>query len=94
MKKFSIIPIFFASDKNYLPYLTVSIKSLVNKTSENNIYKIYILSNDLQNFDIKEIKSYEKQNIKISIVDVNEKIQRIKDKVDLRDYYSVSIYFM
>lgn len=93
MKKNSIIPIFFASDKNYVPYLTVAVKSLVDKTSENFVYKIHILSNDLQNSDIKEIKSYEKQNVEISIVDVNRKIEDIKDKVALRDYYSVSIYF-
>ena len=87
------VPVFFASDKNYVPYLTVAIKSLVNKTSIENDYKIYILSSDLKDCDIEEIKQCEKENVQISIVDVNEKIKDIKDKVALRDYYSVSIYF-
>lgn len=93
MKTNSIIPIFFASDKNYVPYLTVAIKSLINKVSEDNEYKIYILSNDIKYSDIVEIKQYEKENIEISIVDINEKIKDIKNKVALRDYYSISIYF-
>ena len=88
-----IVPIYFASDKNYLPYLTVAIKSLVDHTSPNNIYKIYILSADLTDYDIPEIRSYITDNILIDVVNVNKKIESIKDKVALRDYYSVSIYF-
>lgn len=93
MIKNKIIPIFFATDKNYVPYLTVAIKSLVDKTNLNNKYKIFILSADLTTFDIVEIKSFERKNISIEIVDVSEKIENIKNKVALRDYYSVSIYF-
>ncbi|MBR6778872.1 MAG: glycosyltransferase family 8 protein [Clostridia bacterium] len=87
------IPVFFASDKNYVPYLTIAIKSLANKISNKYMYKIYILTNDLKDEDISEIKQCEKTNLKVDIVDVNEKIESIKNKVALRDYYSVSIYF-
>ena len=93
MKQNKTVPVFFASDKNYLPYLTVAVKSLVNKTSENNNYNIYILTNDLTNEDIHEMKELEKSNVSINVVDVNPKIESIKSKVALRDYYSVSIYF-
>ncbi len=92
MKK-NIIPIYFASDKNYVPYLTVAIKSLVKFSTDKNIYKIYILTNNLTEGDIPEIRSMERSNIMIQLVDVNFKINSIKDKVQLRDYYSVSIYF-
>ena len=89
----SVVPVFFASDKNYVPYLTVAIKSLVNFSSPCNQYNIYILTNDLQEKDIAEIRSLERNNVSIRLVDVNEKIEDIKHKVALRDYYSVSIYF-
>jgi len=87
------IPVFFASDKNYVPYLTIAIKSLAQHTSDRYMYRVYILTNDLKDEDIPEIKQCEKSNVKIDIVDVNEKIESIKDRVALRDYYSVSIYF-
>ena len=83
MKNKKIIPIFFSSDKNYVPYLTVAIKSLINHVNSDNIYMVYILSADLKNCDIQEIKHFEKDNVTISIVDVNEKIKDIKDKVAL-----------
>lgn len=91
--KNKIVPIFFASDKNYLPYLTVAIKSLINKISKNYTYKIYILTNDLKTDDILEMNQFKSENVTIDIVDVKPKIESIKNKVALRDYYSVSIYF-
>lgn len=93
MKSKKVVPVFFASDKNYVPYLTVAIKSLTNFTTDAHDYKLYILTHDLTEEDIAEIKSYEKSNVSVEIVDVSEKIETIKHKVALRDYYSVSIYF-
>lgn len=93
MKSNKIIPIFFASDRNYIPYLTVAIKSMVNKINNLDEYRVYILTNDVHEEDIAEIRSLEKENFKVEIVDVNPKIESIKNKVALRDYYSVSIYF-
>jgi len=93
MKENKIVPVFFASDRNYIPYLTVAIKSMVNKIDDKDQYRIYILTNDVTENDIVEIRSLEKDNFKIEIVDVNPKIESIKNKVALRDYYSVSIYF-
>ena len=43
-----LIPIFFASDDNYLPYLDVAISSLIEHTSQNNFYSIYILNTGLK----------------------------------------------
>ena len=93
MIKNKIIPIFFASDKNYLPYLTVAIKSLINFANSEKEYRIYVLTNDLTLEDIKEIKSFEKPNTTVEITNVGKKIESIQNKVALRDYYSVSIYF-
>ena len=89
----NIIPIFFASDKNYLHYLAVAAKSLSDKASESNQYKIYVLSDDLRDHDLAIIKSLLRSNVSIEIADVTEKMSSIKNKVSLRDYYTPSIYF-
>jgi len=41
------IPVFFATDDNYVPYLVVSIRSLIDKCSSNNKYSIYVLNTGL-----------------------------------------------
>lgn len=88
-----IIPIFFASDKNYLPYLAIAIKSIAKNIKSKNQYKIYVLTDDIDEENFKKLQLFEKKNLTIEKVDVNNKIESIKKKVPLRDYYSVSIYF-
>ena len=36
------IPLFFATDNNYLPFLSVTLQSVKENSSKNFIYKIYI----------------------------------------------------
>lgn len=93
IKEETIVPIFFASDKRYLPYLTVAVASLVDHAKTNCQYKIYVLTADLDEKDMLILKKYQKENISIEKVDTNAKIESIRNKVPLRDYYSVSIYF-
>lgn len=85
------IPVFFASDKNYLPYLSVAIISLIEKANNEDAYKIYVLSPDLVDSDFAEIDKKGK-DIQIRVVDIKEKIETIRAYARLRDYYSLSIY--
>ena len=41
------VPIFFASDENYVPYLDVAIISIIKNASKNNNYEIIILNSDI-----------------------------------------------
>ena len=41
------IPIFFATNDNYAPYLTVCIKSLLANASKDYFYKLYVLTTNL-----------------------------------------------
>lgn len=99
MKKFitksNEIPVFFATDDNYVPYLVVSIQSLKDTASIKNNYAIYVLNTGLSQENKKNIKELETSNIKIKFVDVSHKIKNIfsKLKEQLRDYYSPSIYY-
>ena len=38
-----IIPIFFATDDGYAPYLGVALQSLIENASPNFFYKVYVL---------------------------------------------------
>ena len=88
-----VVPVFFASDKNYIPYLDVAIQSLIDHSSTRNEYRIYVLTTDISKEDFAHIKSYERENIKIEAVDVKDKIAVVRDKLALRDYFTEAIYF-
>ena len=93
IKSKEIIPIFFSSDDNYLPCLSVAIRSMINNASKDYDYIIYILNNGVSKDKADIILRMQNENFKIQFIDVTEKIQPIIKDLGLRDYYTVAIYF-
>ena len=59
------IPIFFAIDNNYIPFLAVTLKSLIEHVSEKNPYLINILYTDISQENIEKLlKFYQKEKYK------------------------------
>lgn len=88
-----VIPIFFAVDDGYIPFLAVSIQSLADHASDENQYIIKVLYTNISEENQKKISKYERENISIEFVDLNYYIEKIKDKLYTRDYYSKTTYF-
>ena len=91
-KELNKIPIFFAVDDAYIPFLAVTLQSLVEHTSDQNYYLIKILYTNISQKNQMKIKKYERANINIEFVDLNYYIEKVKDKLYTRDYYSKSTY--
>ena len=87
------IPIFFTVDDKYVPFLAVALQSLIENSSEKNYYLIKILYTSITEENQEKIKKYEKENENIEFVDLNYYINKIKNKLYTRDYYSVTTYF-
>ncbi|MBQ8392864.1 MAG: glycosyltransferase family 8 protein [Clostridia bacterium] len=87
------VPIFFSCDDNYIPFLGVAIKSLIENTSPDNEYFIFVLHSKMSIKNMKIITAMEKENVSICFIDVSEKLIKYGEKLNLRDYYTVSIYF-
>lgn len=87
------IPIFFTVDDKYVPFLAVALQSLIENSSERNYYLIKILYTSITEENQEKIKKYEKENVNIEFVDLNYYINKIKNKLYTRDYYSVTTYF-
>ena len=47
-KKDSVIPIFFATDDNYIPFLEVALRSLIENASVEYKYKVHVLNTGLK----------------------------------------------
>ena len=93
--KKSTVNVFFASDRNYLPYLAVALASLSAHASDEHFYNIRILSEDLTNESLHGTVKGLKPNVKIKVFSVADKISGIKKELALRlrDYYSDAIYY-
>lgn len=88
-----IIPIFYAINDGYVPFLAVSLESLVAKVSKENLYEIRILYTHLNEEHQKALTKYQRENVKIEFVDLTEKIERIANKLYTRDYFSMETYY-
>lgn len=91
--KLKQIPIFFAVDDGYIPFLSVALESLIDHSKESNYYLIKILYTKISEENKNKIKKYERENISIEFVDLNKYIEKITDKLYTRDYYSKTTYF-
>lgn len=92
-KNLKEIPIFFAVDDGYIPFLAVALESLIEHSTETNKYLIKVLYTKISEENKVKITKYEKENINIEFVDLNNYIEKIKDKLYTRDYYSKTTYF-
>ncbi len=89
------VNVFFASDRNYLPYLAVAIASLSEHANKKYRYNVRILSDDLTKESLSGVIRDLKPNVSISVFGVADRIAGIKKELALRlrDYYSDAIYY-
>jgi lipopolysaccharide biosynthesis glycosyltransferase len=87
------IPIFFAVDDCYIPFLAVTLESLVNYRAMDNDYIIYVLFTSVLPENQEKIMKYERENVSIKFVNVEEYFEKFLDKFYTRDYFSQTTYF-
>ena len=56
MQKQKEIPVCFATDDNYVPFLAVAVASLIDNASKENFYRIFVLITQLKEDNIAKIK--------------------------------------
>ena len=87
------IPVFFAVDNGYIPFLGVALKSVIENTSKENRYAIKVLYTSVTEENKKRIKESEKENISIEFVDLNKQLKEIQEKLYTRNYFSNTTYY-
>lgn len=95
MKNKQQVNVFFASDKGYLPYLAVAVRSLADNASDTYDYRIRILTDSLTQSDVQPIARALPENVSLDVCDLTERTAHIREELSLRlrDYYSASIYY-
>ncbi len=89
----NVIPIFFAIDNGYVPFLAVALESLIENSSKKYYYSIKVLYTNISEENKKKINKYKRENVNIEFVDLNYYIEKVKDKLYTRDYYTNTTYF-
>ena len=92
-EKKGVIPIFFATDDNYLPFLAVTLQSMYENSSRDYKYEMYVLHSGVRDSYYEKIMAYNKPNFSIQFVDVSAKVKEIAKHLHMRDYYTCTTYY-
>ncbi|MCB9498663.1 MAG: glycosyltransferase family 8 protein [Bacillales bacterium] len=87
------IPIFFAADNNYAGPLSATIISIRENRSKAYNYRLVIMTDNMNEENRKMLSSVQEDKFTIEFKDVNDCLQTFKEKLVLRDYYTLSTYF-
>ena len=88
-----IIPIFFSTDDNYIPFIDVSLRSLKVNASKKYKYIIHILNSGLRKENTEIIKQLEDDNFKIDFYDVTSFVEPVKNKFKNLYHFTIAMYY-
>ncbi|MBO5286343.1 MAG: glycosyltransferase family 8 protein [Clostridia bacterium] len=90
-----VVPVFFSSDENYLPFMAVALKSIKENTSKDTHYKVYVLCEDIPVDKKDKLDFLIDDTMTIDFIDVGFKVNPIRKEMHdtLRDYYTLSIFY-
>ena len=91
--KKGLIPLFFATDNNYLPFLAITLESILENSSRDYNYEIYVLHSGIREDYQTAIEKYSREGFTVQFVDVTEPLKDIAADLHMRDYYTCTTYF-
>ena len=79
-----VIPVFFATDNNYAPFVAITLESILENCSKDYFYHFHVLTTDLDKAYEEKLKTYESEDVKIEFISLRETLTKIKVKFHLR----------
>ena len=87
------VPVFFAADENYMPFLGITLYSLIERADKNRRYNVHVLYTGALGENAKKVMEMQTENVRVEFFDVSKEIQQIQSSIHCRDYYTSAIYF-
>ena len=88
-----IIPIFFATDDNYVQFLDVAVRSLIANASKEYLYKIIVLNTGLNENNTMKIKTLENENFAIEFADISYAVEELSQKLPNLYHFGLAAYY-
>lgn len=92
-QKNGIIPIFFSTDDNYIPFLDVAITSLIENASKEYNYKLIVLNTGLDPENVAKVMQNARDGFDIEFVNIDEQLEGIKAKLKNVYHFSIVTYY-
>lgn len=87
------VPIVFAANSGYIPYLSVAIASIIRHATANRDYRIHIFYQDVSSSDMSTLFSLASSNVEIKPICVKPFMKNIEARVHTSGHISTEAYF-
>jgi len=84
----TIVPVFFSCDDNYLPFLSVALRSMIDNLGDGTVCRVHVLNDGLCEEGKARLLAMQTDRVTLEFVDVRPQIAPILDDLKLRDYYA------
>lgn len=88
-----IIPLVFAVDDNYAPFLGVTLRSIFDNSSKDYFYKVYVLTTGLNKTNMERLSVFETEYSSLEYVNVEKSLSKISGLLHMRDYFTNATYY-
>lgn len=89
----TVVPIVFATNETYAPYLGVAIESLINNCDRNSYYQVYVFYTKLSKTKIVRLENMSIKNVKIQTINVTAYLTEEAKFLYGQAYYSIEMYY-
>jgi len=87
------VPVVFATDSNFMPYLYVAVQSIADNASVFNNYDIVILCTEIEPYTIKQFKQLNRDNVSVRFIDMAPMMSKYKDIWYTHWHYTEAMYY-
>lgn len=87
------IPIAFATDDRFAPYLYISIKSLLSNANEKYNYDLVIFHGLLKDYHKQKLAEFEANNVTVRFINMSEYMDSYKESWYIHWGYSEAVYY-
>jgi len=87
------VPVFFATDDNYAPFLAVALESMLANASRDYRYAVYVLTTGISPENRLKLRKQCLGRAGLEFVDIGEKLAEYAELLHMRDYYTSATYF-
>ena len=91
--KDKVIPIFFSTDDNYVPFLDVTIRSLIDNASRDFKYHIVVLNTGLNKENTDKILQLQDENFSIEFADISYAVKDIEHKLPNEQHFGLATWY-
>lgn len=92
-KAYTEIPIIFSTDDNYIAFLDVAIRSLIENASKDYTYRLIVLNTGVDDANVARIKQNETDGFVIDFIDITDRLAFIKEKLKNVYHFSLVTYY-